>query len=44
MGFLPKQSVEIVRIAAGGEPIWIKLQGTQMALRKREAAAILIES
>lgn len=44
MGILPDASVEVERVAPAGEPIWIKLHGAQLALRRREAEAVLVSS
>ncbi|MBW2458655.1 MAG: metal-dependent transcriptional regulator [Deltaproteobacteria bacterium] len=43
MGVLPDASVELVRVAPTGNPIWIKMEGTQLALRQDEAKAVLVE-
>ncbi len=42
MGLLPKQSIRLERIALGGAPIWIELDGSHLALRREEAAMILL--
>ena len=42
MGILPQALVEVERVAPTGEPIWIRLHGTQLALRRREAEAVLV--
>lgn len=42
MGLLPDAVVEFERSAPGGDPVWIKLLGGNLALRKKEAQAILI--
>ncbi len=42
MGILPDVRVELERVAPTGEPLWIKLDGTQLALRRQEAQAVLI--
>lgn len=42
MGILPDVIVEVERRAPAGDPIWIKLQGFQLSLRKKEAAAVLV--
>ncbi|MBW1871388.1 MAG: ferrous iron transport protein A [Deltaproteobacteria bacterium] len=44
MGILPKVIVEVERVAPSGDPIWIKLQGFQLSLRRKEADAILVIS
>ena len=43
MGLLPDASVEMVRVAPAGHPVWVRLDGTQLALRQAEARAVLIE-
>lgn len=42
MGMLPGSVVEFERSAPGGDPVWIKLQGGQIALRRREAESIRV--
>ncbi len=42
MGLLPDAHVEVERIAPSGEPVWIRLDGTQLALRRKEAQSVLI--
>ncbi|MBE0566772.1 MAG: DtxR family transcriptional regulator [Krumholzibacteria bacterium] len=44
MGILPDTTIELARIAPTGDPMWIRLQGFELALRKNEAAAVLIEA
>jgi DtxR family Mn-dependent transcriptional regulator len=44
MGLLPDVLIEVQRVAPAGDPIWIKLQGFQLSLRKSEAAAVLVEA
>ena len=44
MGILPDVKLEVERIAPTGEPIWIKLHGTQLALRRQEAEAVLVSN
>ncbi len=43
MGVLPDAAVELVRVAPSGDPIWIRMEGTQLALRQDEAKAVLVE-
>ena len=43
MGVIPKTVVEIERIAPLGDPIWIRLKGYQLSLRKHEADSVLVE-
>ncbi len=42
MGMLPQVEVEMVRTTLAGDPIWILCQGSQIALRRKEAAAIML--
>jgi len=42
MGLLPRQNICLERIALGGAPIWIELNGSHLALRREEAAMILV--
>lgn len=42
MGILPDSEVELARIAPAGDPIWIKLGGFEVALRKEEAADVVV--
>jgi len=44
MGFLENEIVEVVNIAPWGrDPIAVRVRGTTVALRKSEAALILVE-
>lgn len=42
MGILPQSKIEVERIAPTGDPVWIKLLGMQLALRRKEAEGVLI--
>lgn len=42
MGLLPEQSFRVERFALGGAPVWIELNGTHLALRREEAAMVLV--
>ncbi len=42
MGILPSASLEVIRMAPGGDPVWVRLDGTQLALRQAEAKAVLV--
>lgn len=42
MGLLPDVELQVERRAPGGDPIWIRLGSWQMALRRNEAASILV--
>lgn len=44
MGILPNAVIEVARKAPAGDPIWIRLQGYELALRDAEAAAVLVEA
>ena len=44
MGILPDTTIELARVAPAGDPVWIKLQGFELALRKSEAATVVIEA
>jgi len=43
MGVIPQTTVEVERIAPMGDPIWIRLKGYQLSLRKEEAANVYVE-
>ena len=43
MGVIPQTEVEVARIAPMGDPIWIRLKGYQLSLRKGEAANVSVE-
>jgi len=42
MGMLPNTKVDVERKAPGGNPIWIKLKGFQLSLRREEAAGVTV--
>lgn len=42
MGLLPRQSVRLERVALGGAPVWVELNGSHLALRREEAAMIMV--
>ena len=42
MGVLPNVIIEMERLSPAGDPLWIRLQGTQLSLRRKEASAIRI--
>jgi len=44
LGLLPDAVVEMVRRAPSGDPVWVKLQGYELALRGAEAASVLVEA
>jgi len=43
LGLLPGTILEISRVAPFGDPVAIKLRGSQMSFRKKEAEAIIVE-
>jgi DtxR family Mn-dependent transcriptional regulator len=43
MGILPNATITMARVAPAGDPVWIELDGTQLALRRPEAESILVE-
>ena len=42
MGLLPDVKLTVERVAPSGDPIWIKLDGSQIALRLKEALAVRV--
>ncbi len=44
MGILPGVNLKLARVAPAGDPVWIQLQGYELALRKSEASQVLIEA
>lgn len=42
MGLIPGAHIEVERVAPGGDPVWVRLLGSQLALRRKEAKAILV--
>jgi DtxR family Mn-dependent transcriptional regulator len=42
MGIMSNVLIEIERVSPAGDPIWIKFQGTQLSLRKKEAELIVL--
>ncbi|MEW6732006.1 MAG: ferrous iron transport protein A [Acidobacteriota bacterium] len=43
LGFTPGEEVAVVQVAPLGEPLIVSLRGTRLALRRREAAWILVQ-
>ena len=43
LGILPGARVELVRVAPLGDPLEVRVRGTLLTLRRREAACIEIE-
>lgn len=44
MGLLPNAVVEMARRAPTGDPLWIRMQGFELALRTSEASVVQVES
>jgi ferrous iron transport protein A len=44
MGILPGVAIDVERVAPAGDPLWIRLQGYQLSLRRAEADAIAIDA
>ncbi len=42
MGILPDAVIELERVAPTGDPIWIRLGGFQLSLRKKEAESVTV--
>jgi len=43
MGVIPPAAVVVERIAPMGDPIWIRLRGYQLSLRREEAINVQVE-
>lgn len=44
MGCLPGNSVELIQLAPFSDPMYLKINGTHLAIRKETASHILIET
>jgi len=44
MGVLPDVTLEMERVAPAGDPVWVKLEGCQLALRRKEAESVVVRS
>ena len=42
MGIMPDVHIELERVSPTGDPILIKFQGTQLSLRRKEAASVVV--
>jgi ferrous iron transport protein A len=42
MGLMPRTQLQVERTAPSGDPIWIKVHGYQLSLRRSEASTILV--
>ena len=43
MGLLPAAEITVERFAPTGEPVWIRVCGGQVALRRSEARTVIVE-
>ena len=43
MGILPNTMIDLERVGLGGDPLWIRCHGAQLALRRAEAKTIRIK-
>lgn len=43
MGLMPGIHIYIERVSPAGDPMWIKFQGSQLSLRLKEAAMVLVK-
>lgn len=43
MGMIPTMPITKERAALGGDPVWVKVGNVQLALRKDEAQAVVVE-
>ncbi len=42
MGLLPDTTITLQRVAPTGDPLWVRVLGTQVALRRKEARLVHI--
>ena len=40
MGIFPNQGIIVERVAPSGEPLWVRVCGSQVALRRSEAECV----
>lgn len=43
LGILPGAVLRVERVAPAGDPMWVRLRGYQVSLRRSEAAAVVVE-
>lgn len=43
MGLLRQVKISVDRYAPFGDPVWLRIGGTQIALRRREAKTVLVD-
>ena len=44
MGIMPNVLVEMERVSPVGDPVWLKFQGTQVSLRRKEAELVIVSA
>jgi Fe2+ transport system protein FeoA len=44
MGIMPNVLIEMTRVSPAGDPVWVKFQGTQLSLRRKEAESVLVSA
>ncbi|MFW5741318.1 MAG: FeoA family protein [Myxococcota bacterium] len=42
MGLLPGTRIQVERVALTGDPIWIRTDGVQVSLRRKEACTVSV--
>jgi DtxR family Mn-dependent transcriptional regulator len=42
MGIMPNVLIEMERVSPAGDPVWVRFQGSQVSLRGKEAATVLL--
>ncbi len=43
MGLLRRAKVSVDRFAPFGDPVWVRIGGTQLALRRQEAETVFVD-
>ena len=43
MGLLRRAIISVDRFAPFGDPVWVRIGGTQLALRRREAESVIVD-
>ena len=44
LGILPGTVLRVERVAPAGDPIWVRLRGFHLSLRRSEAAGVTVEA
>ncbi len=44
MGIIPNVRVQMERTTATGDPVWLRVQSYQLALRRDEAASVIVRT